>query len=72
MLGAWTSTGGQFRSLIAGVYRGGELVHVGRIGTGYGQAKLKTLMPVLKAHAADTSPFAKRLPRGGGDAECTG
>ena len=68
VLGAWTSTGGQFRSLIAGVYRGGELVHVGRIGTGYGQAKLKTLMPVLKAHAADTSPFAKRLPHGGGDA----
>jgi bifunctional non-homologous end joining protein LigD len=67
VLGAWSSNGGQFRSLIAGVYRGGKLVHVGRIGTGYGQDKLKTLLPMLKAHAADKSPFAERLPHGGGD-----
>ena len=67
VLGAWSSNGGQFRSLIAGVYREGKLVHVGRIGTGYGQDRLKTLLPILKAHAADKSPFAERLPRGGGD-----
>jgi bifunctional non-homologous end joining protein LigD len=68
VLGGWTTTKGVFRSLIAGVYRDRELVHVGRIGTGYGRDKLKTLLPVLEAHAADKSPFAKRLPHGGGDA----
>ena len=57
VLGAWTTTGSDFRSLIAGIYRDGKLVHVGRIGTGYGKAKLETLMPLLKANAADESPF---------------
>ena len=57
VLGAWTTTGADFRSLIAGIYRDGKLVHVGRIGTGYGKAKLDTLMPLLKSNAADKSPF---------------
>ncbi|MBS0412388.1 MAG: non-homologous end-joining DNA ligase, partial [Proteobacteria bacterium] len=35
VIGGWTSTRGAFRSLIAGVYRDGRLVHVGRIGTGF-------------------------------------
>ncbi len=67
VIGAWTTNGGKFRSLIAGVYRGGELVHVGRIGTGFGQGRLERLLPVLKAHETNTSPFKDRLPRGGGD-----
>ncbi|HVY33673.1 MAG TPA: DNA ligase D, partial [Caulobacteraceae bacterium] len=67
VLGAWTTNGGKFRSLIAGVYRGGELVHVGRIGTGFGQGRLERLLPVLKAHETKTSPFKDPLPRGGGD-----
>ena len=57
VLGAWTTTGSDFRSLIAGVYRDGKLVHVGRIGTGFGKAKLDTLMPKLRANGADKSPF---------------
>ena len=57
VLGGWTTTGADFRSLIAGVYRDGQLVHVGRIGTGFGKDKLKTLLPRLKANAADASPF---------------
>ena len=57
VLGGWTTTGSDFRSLIAGVHRDGKLVHVGRIGTGFGKAKLDTLMPKLRANAADTSPF---------------
>ena len=67
VLGAWTSTGSKFRSLIAGVYRDGHLVHVGRIGTGFGREVVDKLLPVLKANAADASPFKDRLPRGGGD-----
>ena len=37
VIGGWTTTGDAFRSLIAGVNRDGELVHVGRVGTGFGR-----------------------------------
>ncbi len=64
VLGGWTTTGDAFRSLIAGVYRGGELVHVGRIGTGFGRDVMATIMPRLKALASDVSPFTgKGAPR---------
>jgi len=57
VLGGWTTTDGAFRSLIAGVMRDGKLVHVGRIGAGFGRDTVSRLMPKLKAMAADTSPF---------------
>ena len=62
VIGGWTTTGAAFRSLIAGVFRNGELVHLGRIGTGFGQEKLKRLLPALKALEAKASPF-KNGPR---------
>src|ERR1700691_5237935 len=34
VIGGWTAEAGIVRSLLAGVYRGDELVYVGRIGTG--------------------------------------
>ena len=37
VIGGWTTTGENFRSLICGVNRDGELVHVGRVGTGFGR-----------------------------------
>jgi len=57
VIGGWTTTGTAFRSLIAGVYRDGKLIHVGRIGTGFGQSKVERLMPRLKAVETDKSPF---------------
>lgn len=57
VIGAWTTTGDAFRSLIAGAYRDGELVHVGRIGTGFGRDKLRWLMPKLKALETASNPF---------------
>ena len=67
VVGGWTDTGGRFRSLLAGVHRDGHLVYVGRIGTGYGAAVLRRLMPALKAHAAEWSPFSGRDAPGRGD-----
>lgn len=58
VIGGWTSTGDAFRSLIAGVNRNGELVHVGRIGTGFGRDVVERLMPKLRALETDRSPFA--------------
>ena len=59
VIGGYTTTGSAFRSLIAGVYRDGKLIHVGRIGTGYGRDKVERLMPKLKALETDESPFHK-------------
>jgi bifunctional non-homologous end joining protein LigD len=57
VIGGWNSNGSAFRSLMAGVYRGGHLVYVGNIGTGYGGDKVSRLMPKLKALASDVNPF---------------
>src|ERR1700716_2113777 len=64
VLGGWKTTNGKFRSLMAGVYRGDHLAFVGIVGTGFGQDKVKRLMPALKPAASDKSPFGgKNAPR---------
>jgi len=64
VIGAWNSNGSQFRSLMAGVYRGDHLVYVGNIGTGFGAEKVSRLMPALKAAASEKNPFGgKDAPR---------
>ena len=57
VIGGYTTTGRAFRSLIAGVYRDGQLAHVGRIGTGFARDKLDALLPRLKALHTDKNPF---------------
>jgi bifunctional non-homologous end joining protein LigD len=57
VIGGWTTTGDAFRSLIAGINRDGELVHVGRIGTGFARGTVDRLMPKLRALETDKSPF---------------
>ncbi|MDB5638003.1 MAG: ligD, partial [Bradyrhizobium sp.] len=64
VIGGWKTTNGKFRSLMAGVHRGDHLAFVGMVGTGFGQDKVKRIMPALKAAASDTSPFGgKDAPR---------
>jgi bifunctional non-homologous end joining protein LigD len=64
VLGGWKTTNGKFRSLMAGVHRGDHLAFVGMVGTGFGQDKVKRIMPALKAAASDKSPFGgKNAPR---------
>jgi bifunctional non-homologous end joining protein LigD len=67
VIGGWTTTEGRFRSLLIGVNRGRHFIYLGKVGTGFGAAKLKTLLPRLKAAAAEASPFTganapKRVP----------
>jgi bifunctional non-homologous end joining protein LigD len=57
VIGGWKTTNGKFRSLMAGVHRGDHLAFVGMVGTGFGQDKVRRIMPALKAAAADKSPF---------------
>jgi bifunctional non-homologous end joining protein LigD len=64
VLGGWKTTNGKFRSLMAGVNRDDHLAFVGVVGTGFGQDKVKRIMPALKAAASDKSPFGgKNAPR---------
>jgi bifunctional non-homologous end joining protein LigD len=57
VIGAWTDTGGRFRSLIVGVHRGSHFIHVGRVGTGFGGQKTERLIARLKTAASNESPF---------------
>jgi len=57
VIGGWTSEGDRFRSLIVGVHDKDGLRHLGRVGTGYNQTLLKTLLPALKKVETDRSPF---------------
>ncbi len=58
VLGGWTTEAGTLRSLLAGVYRNGQLSYVGRIGTGYGREVVKVLLPKLAKLTREKSPFA--------------
>ncbi|SFK58014.1 DNA ligase D [Methylocapsa palsarum] len=58
VIGGWTTTGEAFRSLIAGVNCDNELIHVGRIGSGFSHTTIAGLMPRLKALETDATPFA--------------
>ena len=57
VIGAWSTTGEAFRSLLVGVFRDGHFIYVGRVGTGFGADKLRRLMPRLQEVATDKSPF---------------
>ncbi len=64
VIGGWTTTGANFRSLIAGVNRDGEFVHIGRIGTGFGRDVVSRILPRLKALETDQNPFTgKTAPK---------
>ncbi len=60
VIGGWTTTGKEFRSLLAGVYRDGNLVYVGRIGTGFGRDVVAAILPRLRAVETEHSPFTGR------------
>ena len=62
VIGGWTADGQDLRSLIAGVYKDGRLVPVGRVGTGFNSANVKSLTARLKKVASDKSPFEERVP----------
>ena len=60
VIGGWKTTSGKFRSLMAGVHRDGHLAFVGIVGTGFGQDKVRRLMPSLKALASDKQPVQRQ------------
>ncbi|HEV7352236.1 MAG TPA: DNA ligase D [Brevundimonas sp.] len=69
IIGGWSAAkDGRFRSLLVGVRdeAGGGLRYLGRVGSGYGEAVTRRLVPALKAATAARSPFSGQgAPRGG-------
>ncbi|MDQ2634106.1 MAG: DNA ligase D [Pseudomonadota bacterium] len=66
VIGGYTKTGTRFRSLIVGVYRDGDLVYTGRVGTGFGGSKAARLTSALKPLEVRKSPFSGKSPPGRG------
>ncbi len=56
---------GSFGALVLGVHRGGELVYVGNVGTGFSDAELDRLLALLRPLARKETPFATvpKLPK---------
>jgi bifunctional non-homologous end joining protein LigD len=69
VIGGWTGDSAHLRSLLVGVHKDGELTYVGRVGTGFGAAVSRRVLPQLKAAASKASPFsgpgAPRKPANG-------
>ncbi len=57
VIGGWSTTDGDFRSLLVGVHRGEHFVYIGRVGAGYSESKVKQLFPRLEAMETAASPF---------------
>jgi bifunctional non-homologous end joining protein LigD len=68
VIGGWSGSSNNLRSLLVGVYRGDHLVHTGRVGTGFNQRNAGNLLKKLNALKTDRSPFGgKGAPRKGKD-----
>lgn len=57
VIGGWSGSKTMLRSLLIGVHRGGHLMHVGRVGTGFNATNAPPLLGKLNALATDKSPF---------------
>ena len=57
VIGGYSTTKSKFRSLLVGVNRADGFVYVGRVGTGYGAAKVEKLLRKLQALETPKSPF---------------
>jgi bifunctional non-homologous end joining protein LigD len=64
VVGGWSGSSRNLRSLLVGVYRGDHLVHTGRVGTGFNQRNSGGLLKKLVALSTDKNPFGgKGAPR---------
>lgn len=68
VIGGWSGSSTNLRSLLVGVYRGDHLLHTGRVGTGFNKSNSAGLLKKLVALASDESPFTgKGAPRRAND-----
>ncbi|MBS0469790.1 MAG: non-homologous end-joining DNA ligase [Proteobacteria bacterium] len=65
VIGGWSGNAKTLRSLLVGAFKGGKLVYMGRVGTGYTAATAAMLLDMLTKLARKTAPFA--IPPRGAD-----
>ena len=62
VIGGWTAGQGDRQStlgaLIVGIYRDGQLIPVGHVGSGFDDRTLRELLATLTEHRSPSSPFA--------------
>jgi bifunctional non-homologous end joining protein LigD len=64
VIGGWSGSQKRLRSLLVGVYRGDQLVHTGRVGTGFNARNAGDLLQKLVRLQTNRSPFrGKGAPR---------
>jgi len=64
VIGGWSGSPRHLRSLLVGVYRGDQLVHTGRVGTGFNARNAGDLLQKLVRLKTNRSPFGgKGAPR---------
>jgi bifunctional non-homologous end joining protein LigD len=64
VIGGWSGSDKHLRSLLVGVYRGDQLVHTGRVGTGFNARNAGDLLQKLVQLKTNRSPFGgKGAPR---------
>jgi DNA ligase D-like protein (predicted ligase) len=64
VVGGWTEPKGSrvgIGALLVGYYVGEALVYAGKVGTGFGEAMLRSLAAELAARETDRSPFSGRV-----------
>jgi bifunctional non-homologous end joining protein LigD len=66
IVGGWTISPKGFSGLLLGVYKGKQLIPIGRVGTGFPQKLLRWLEPRLKQLETEASPFSHPIPRKSG------
>jgi bifunctional non-homologous end joining protein LigD len=67
VIAGFTDAGGarsDFGALLLGVYEGKDLRYVGRVGTGFTEASLKTLGKVLRDLETEKTAFTVKTPKG--------
>ncbi len=57
VIGGWTVRDGELRSLLAGVDRDGKFSYVGRVGTGFGRERARSLLAQLRKLESRDTPF---------------
>jgi bifunctional non-homologous end joining protein LigD len=68
VIGGWSGSATNLRSLVVGVYSGDHLVHTGRVGTGFNARNSGAILKKLGDQKSEVSPFGgKNPPRKGKD-----
>jgi bifunctional non-homologous end joining protein LigD len=63
VIGGWSGSSANLRSLLVGVYRGDHLVHTGRVGTGFNQRNASSLLKSSNPSRRIAAPSAARVRR---------